>query len=414
MRTLRSFEALEAAERYGVPVYDLVGKRELDVEEAHQLVQGGRDPSTFVLQRWPDSDEEAEQLVLKEFQRALKERRWAEASVFDLSNAISGGLAIHLEAAELAAERLAEQGKLQFVKSGQYKVYALPRTVRFSDAFLDKLRDQVCDACATLDLEGDFHEACLMNLLDFLREHTFGFDDIEEVPADAAGARAGRRGPGVGADWLRRTAELARTRFRGVIRARAGGASRGAAEARPTIPTGGEEMPVVGTGPNRTAGTGSGVGPGAGGAVGIGAGPGAGFASGTMAGAVSGTASGVASGSVSGTGAFTAEGSPGGVAAADRPQVTKRELIRYLQSVEILDENGEIDRLRQEREELMQRIAQRDKQLEKMQRDKAYFMKQFEEMQHDMDVLVQAMQIAKRREQRPAPVVDATFDEADD
>lgn len=410
VRTLRGFEALETAEQYGVLLYDLVGKREIEVEEAHQLVQNGRDPSTFVLQRWPDSDEEAEQLVLKEYQRALKERHWSEASVFDLSNAISGGLPIHLEAAELAAERLADRGKLQFVKSsGQYAVYALPRTVRFSDAFLDQLRGEVCDACAALDLEGEFHEACLMNLLDFLREHTFGFDDIEEVPPGPGPGRGGlRRGAGAGAEWLRRTAEAARLRFRGVIRPLSSARSADGTRSGQT-PDSLSGRPEAGASGGATAGS-------------------------TATRGVSGVdaelpkrpgadadvqAQGPGEDSLGRTAVDRAAAPAAGwpeqasAMAGDRPQVTKRELIRYLQNIEILDENGELDRLRQEREELLQRIAQKDQQLDKMQRDRSYLMKQFEEMQHDMDVLVQAMQIAKRREQRPAPVVEASFDETD-
>lgn len=410
VRTLRGFEALETAEQYGVLLYDLVGKREMGVEEAHQLVQNGRDPSTFVLQRWPDSDEEAEQVVLKEYQRALKERHWSEASVFDLSNAISGGLPIHLEAAELAAERLADQGKLQFVKSaGQYGVYALPRTVRFSDAFLDRLRGEVCDACAALDLEGEFHEACLMNLLDFLREHTFGFDDIEEVPPGPAAGRGGlRRGAGAGAEWLRRTAEAARLRIRDVIRPLS--SARSADGARP-----GQTPESLSGRPE--AGASGGVAAGSALARGV-SGPDAEVPK--WPGAVAdvqtqGTAEDVLGRATVDRAAIPTSGrqEQASAMAGDRPQVTKRELIRYLQNIEILDENGELDRLRQEREELLQRIAQRDQQLEKMQRDRSYLMKQFEEMQHDMDVLVQAMQIAKRREQRPSPVVEASFDDTD-
>jgi hypothetical protein len=102
-----------------------------------------------------------------------------------------------------------------------------------------------------------------------------------------------------------------------------------------------------------------------------------------------------------------------GVPDGPRPKVTKSELIRYLQSVEILEEQGELARLHREREELRQQLAAKEQQIEKIDRQRAFVERQFQELQRDMDILLEAMQIAKRREQKPQYIVDGTFESTD-
>jgi hypothetical protein len=375
VRTLKGYEAVEVAGRYGVLLYDLEHKCEVSAEQAKEYIENRRDPNVFVLQRWPDTEEEAEQIVLKEFQKALQDKHWAAASVWDISNDLPGGLPIHLAAAELAAKRLVEQGKLLLVDAGKdYNVYCIPRTVRFSQSFLDQLRSVLCDECAALDLSGEFHEACMMNLIDFMKNHTFTFNDVVEVePTKSWSDRLPKViRPAIGMQLLSKAASVTskaasvtKAKWKNVL--------------KPILsPENKEYKPAVKPDPQ----------------------PGH-----------------LQEATFGGLPQEVHHASPATVAEPgvpdERPKVTKAELIRYLQSVEIVEEQGDLARLHREREELRQQLAAKEQQIEKIDRQRAFVERQFQELQRDMDILLEAMQIAKRREQKPQYIVDGTFESTD-
>ncbi len=96
----------------------------------------------------------------------------------------------------------------------------------------------------------------------------------------------------------------------------------------------------------------------------------------------------------------------------ERKAVTKEDLIAYLRSIEILDEHGELARLQKERMGLLNRVDLREQEIRQLEKQKAYLEQQCQEMQRDLDTLVNAMQIAKRRTVSGEHVVDATLNQA--
>ncbi|MBX6353748.1 MAG: hypothetical protein IRZ10_10485 [Thermoflavifilum sp.] len=364
MRTRRGEEAIDLAHRYDVLLYDSEYRVEVTATQAQAGVDAGRDPQAFVLQNWPDSDEEAEQVVLREFEKALREHRVSAGRLADIAS-LNQGLPIHPGAAEYAADRLVQAGKLILDTPGPEPVYRLPRRFGFSPSFMELLRSAVCDDCASLALNQPFHETCLLNLIDVLESHTFSDGDVVRR-TDAETSQAHRARPDA-RQWLARTAQATRDRWKSVL--------------RPLLDTVEQRLPRTreedGTSPSW-----QGPSEAPGGAV---------VAMGTRTPAEAATESG----------------------ASGRPRVTKDELLRYLASIEIVEEDGEVRVLREERERLMQRLEASREDLKQAQKQRLQLERQLSEMQRDMDILIQAMRIAKRHEAAPTRMVDADFEEGD-
>lgn len=180
MRTLSGYEALEIADQFGVSLYDRYYEKEITLEEARQFVESKRDPESFIVNHWPDTDEEAEKVVLGNALKRLKEQRISAGSIDELAKL--EGNEIHPFAAELAAERLAEQNRLQIVDTFADSLsYSVPQSVQISDEFLNHLAGLVCEECAHMSFEQPFHEACLASLIDFIRSESFTVSDIAET-----------------------------------------------------------------------------------------------------------------------------------------------------------------------------------------------------------------------------------------
>lgn len=364
MRTVKGFEAIEIADQYNVALYDVDFKSEMTVTQAKQFIDSRRDPQSFVIQNWPDTDSEAEQIVLNQFHRVLKEQRLSDTRVVDLaagiSSGISSGMPIHLKAAEMAAQRLAQQDKLEIVETDkEYNLYRIPRIVYFTNQFLDDLCDRVCEECGQLNLDGPFHETCLMALIDFLANENFTVSDITEMrKAQHVNGRFTKIRPGIGMEWLSKTASATKTTWQTVLRPMF---SRESEEVRESDEKAHikEQNHLMEHLNEDEAG--------------------------------------------SATSAFRETGGTG------RAIITKEELIDYLRSVQILDENGELIQLQKERMTLLEQIACQERETERIEKQRAFLEKQCEEMQRDMETLIQAMQITKRHGPDSGRVIDATF-----
>ena len=90
-----------------------------------------------------------------------------------------------------------------------------------------------------------------------------------------------------------------------------------------------------------------------------------------------------------------------------KKKISKAELIAYLKNVQIVDEDGEIAQLKAECLQLRKQLDEKDYELLKLERQRAYLQKQCDEIQRDMDTLIEAMQIAKRRGHVSSQVIDA-------
>jgi hypothetical protein len=377
MKTLRGFDAIDVADRHNVPLYDNETKKEITAERAMVQIHQRRDPGSFVIQNWPDNEEEAEIIVFKEFQRALRENHWAEASLLAIHTATSGGLPIHLQAAELAAKRLVKEGKLELAEAAKdFCVYRIPRSVRFSDEFLKELREVVCEECAILDVEGSFHEACLMNLFDYLQERNFTVRDIIQVEQEHRPEnRVHISRPNLGMQWLSRTASATKSRLKSVV------------------------QPILNPDDNTSPGKQSKV-------------------DGHKAAEFADNDQTIQFRPSVSMDSVRNDRNPSPVTewaeTSGKERISKQELITYLQSVEIVEDPNEVDTLRHENMELLRRVRDLKQDYEKAEKERAYYEKQCQGMQQDLDVLVQAMQIAKRRDPKPdniVDVVDATFHE---
>jgi hypothetical protein len=374
LKTLKGFDAIDAADRNNVLLFDLEAKKEITAERAMVQIHQRRDPGSFVIQNWPDNEEEAEAIVFKEFQKILRENHWAEASLLAINTAMNGELSIHLRAAELAAGRLVKQGKLELAETARdYNMYRIPRSVRFSDAFLKELREIVCEECANLDVEGSFHEACLMNLFDYLQERNFTVRDIIQLEVSHQTEIRHTLRPSIGMQWLSKTASATKSRLKSVVQPILNQESeniRGKIDESKTSEFAmQDEISYQNDEPSGLAGMRRN------------------------------------SGSVP-LNNWTGTGSKG--------RISKQELIAYLQSVEVVENPNEIDALKSENVELVRRVRELKQDYENAEKQRAYYEKQCHEMQHDLDVLVQAMQIAKRRDPKPdniVDVVDATYQE---
>lgn len=369
MRTIKGHEAIEMAKHHHVALYDLEHRKDVTYAEAKSLLDKLQNPNSFLLENWPDTNEEAEQLLLKEFQKALKQRKVFEASIYELSNHISGGLPIHLGAAQLAADRLVLQSKLELgskIGDSDMKTYRLPRTVYFSPAFLERLREGLCEECAVLDFDGPFHENCLIRLVDFLKQYDFSLNDMTHVRTNAS--RTHRRQlerPKLSVEWLSQKASMTTARLKNVLKPIRDGWENTEEEGENADSLADKRKSHTATRLDPTDARDSEV------------------------------------------HVETTDGIRTG-----KPRITKSQLIEYLSDVEILDDVTELEALRDERERLKHRLEERDKDVLQVERAKGKLEKQFQEMQRDMDILIQAMRITKRHDpQATTPhVIDATYE----
>ncbi|CAM3980581.1 hypothetical protein [Alicyclobacillus pomorum] len=362
MRTLKGYEAIQVAEQHNILLYDLENKKEVSPAEAREYIERRRDPDVFIVYDWPDTDEEAERIVLREYQKALLERQESEARIFDLSVALSGGLPIHEVAAEAAAKRLVEQGKLEIVETrDDGNIYRIPQVMYFKRSFLDELRHVVCHQCAHLDPEGPFHEICLMNLVQFIKDTDLNTTDIVEVRASRTPTRRSTRPvhPSISMEWLSKTALATRKKWKEVLKPMLTDGLQVDVAKRPQRPEQPTEPPVH-------------VQP-------------------------------------------VEEHRPQDL--FKRTKISKNELIQFLRTVEIVDENGEVGHLRQENQKLLEKLAMKQREVEEIEKQRAFAEKQYQEVQRDLDVLLEALQIAKKRapsSPSSGHVIDATYESSYD
>lgn len=359
MRTLKGYEAIQVAEQHNILLYDLENKTEVSPTDAREYIERRRDPDVFVIYDWPDTDEEGERIVLREYQKALLERQEFEARIFDLSVALSGGLPIHEVAAEAAAKRLVEQGKLEIVEArDDGSVYRIPQVMYFKRSFLDELRRVVCHQCAHLDPEGPFHEVCLMNLVQFIKDTDLNTTDIVEARTSRTPTRRFTRPvyPGISMEWLSKTALATRNKWKEVLKPMfsTDGLQVNVAK-RPQRPEQPTEPPVY---------------------------------------------------------AQPVENPK--MDLFKQTKITKNQLIQFLRTVEIVDENGEVGHLRQENQKLLEQLAQKQREIEQIEKQRTLAERQYQEVQRDMDVLLEALQIAKKRAPSAMHVVDATYETSHD
>ncbi len=374
MRTLKGYEAIEIAEEYDLPLFDLDYRGEVTVEETKQFIASHRSPQSFALPNWPESDVEGEHLVMQAFYHLLLEKRHAEAKLDDVLATLEK-TPIHPAAVELALERLVEQNRLNLLSVTKESItYQIPRTIYFKEEFLVQLDDLICEDCAKLDLDGPFHQACLDTLTKFLGEGSFTLKDITEEVVGRNSSRSARlTRPNLDMQWLSKKASVAKSRWQSVIKplftrdddlddADDSQASSPIGKVPSPPMSASESTPLASSAGTRTPLT---------------------------------TAS-------------TVHVDGGG----ERKAVTKEDLIAYLRSIEILDEHGELARLQKERMGLLNRVDLREQEIRQLEKQKAYLEQQCQEMQRDLDTLVNAMQIAKRRTVSGEHVVDATLNQA--
>lgn len=387
MRTFSGEEALEIAEEHNLTLYDVNDKAEVTAAEARGLIQTGRNARSFVLQHWPETEEEAERLVLSACYELLRNQLTADIRVSQLRENENHPFPMHPKAAELAAQSLAMQHKLEIKeRSRDGNVYCIPAAWHLNDLFLDSLSEVVCDDCAHLQLNGAFHESCLQNLIEFISQDKLNFDDIAEHRAPKAdNHRIAKMLPNIEIPWLQKTATLTRERWMNVIKPRfvrdftesesSNEQKSREVNLRPKAPTRTpqlQEESIIPLVDDETAER---------------------------------VAKEMAAASSTGIGAEYTRA---------RTKVSKENLIQdlahYLRSVEILDENGELMKLQMERTKLLDQIAQREKEFEELERQRGFLESQCNEMQRDLDTLLQAMQVAKRRNMHGNRIIDATHE----
>lgn len=373
MKTLEGQQAIEVAKRYGLSLYDVYYDNEVSVAEAKQFIDSKRDPKSFVLRDWPDSEAEAEDVLLMYIYQALKEKRQYTGCVHEVLEDLPGP-AMNPAAGELAALRLGSKQILQVNDRDDGVHYRVPQTTFLTAEFLDRLSDFVCDECAHFQLDKPFHEPCLASLFDAIRRGQFTFDDIVEERLGASGvdgrlARFIR--PGLGA--LQKRVIETTSRFQQALRVpRAGEEDKrdeetvrksDAEDARTDALSADETIAIQRSVPTKTS--------------------------------------------------TSVERPPlAETVESGKTRLTKRDLIEYLESVEIVDESGEwmtrLAELEAQQAAFEQRLAAEqsafDEKLEeeiaaqqRVERERDYWKAQYEECQKDLDTLLQAMQIAKRR-----------------
>ncbi|MFX4303166.1 hypothetical protein ACOJUR_13050 [Alicyclobacillus tolerans] len=355
MQTLKGFEAIKVAEEYQVQLFDTEYRSEVSVEEAKQFIASQRRPQSFVLSNWPDSEEEAESLVLQVMETHLQETCNAQIRLDEMLVKMDQmGQSMHPYAVELAAERLVAQRKLILASTQKdVPVLELPRTIYFRDSFLEKIDDLICPDCARLDLDGPFHAACVVKLVDFLASGTFTLNDITEEREPSTGASLLGKWtsrPGLDIQWLSKRAQAAKTRWQSVIKP----FFTREDEDEYTLPNTSAKNVFVSPPPSTPV-------------------------------------------VHEETTVEKIEERP--LSSVDK-RISKQQLIEYLQSVEIIDEGGEIVRLRRERGELENRLELREQEIRRLQKEQALLEKQCEELQADVNKFVEAMQIVSKRSSR--------------
>lgn len=355
LRTLVGFEAIAVAEKIDVPLFDRVQNMDLPVEQVKSLIQRQRDAGSFVLQDWPESDKEAEQVVLRRFHVAISAHRMTEATVADICALNVVGRGIHPYAAELAAKRLVEQRELEVASSREgITEYRIPRNAYFKESFLDSLRVQVCDECGHLDFDRPFHKTCLMALIDYLVNEEFMLSEVIELgePSDTSAAKLPNLLPAAGARWLSQTVSATKGRLKSVVKPMLIHPRSDHAADHSIIAT--QDTQFVGD---------------------------------------SSSSQGQANMDIQ--------------ELQQRTKISKSELIAYLRNVEVVDEGGELTALRSERDRLMQQLHAKEQEIQQVERQRSLIQGQCDDMQRDMDTLIQALRVAKRRGYSEVEVIDA-------
>lgn len=407
MKILYGYEAIEVAEPLEATLYDSDLHQELSVDEVLQLIETASRPiRAFTLRFWPESEEEAEATLLRAFRKHLAEQRQAEASLPTLFPAALRDGPIHPAAAVQAALRLVEQGKLMYVRTeASQAVYRMPRDVRFSDTLQSALREVACPDCARLDLGGPFHEACLTNLVAFLQTREFTDNDLSEADDHVITSEASwLRAAGQTRESVQKLAKSAlstgrkwQERLRSVATSRPGGdegdgASSGGLSqllrrgegriegrthtARPAVGDDSDDAeqstrsdPYYGQDETPTRET--------------------------------KTDEGVAS-------------RPHMAAHSHdltvRQSMTQADLIAYLESIDIVATETEAQ-VRHEYTQALRRMADKERELEELRKQRSFIQQQFNELERDMDTVLQALQVAKKRDTKPGQqVIDAHYE----
>lgn len=364
MRTVKGQEAIDIARVLNTPIYDVFYRHEVTAAQAKQFVDSRRDPQSFVLENWPDTDSEAEEVVLHRFHTALVKGQLRQARVVDVIAHPNGGVRIHPAAARLAADRLVEQGKLDvFEGHDSEPYYRLARNVHLADKFFEGLDMLVCDECAKLNFDRPFHETCLSLIMEHFREQTKNLSDfVEFLDEDASNTNGLSRFIRVNGELLARGLDEARSRFQSVLKLRNMRVNETPSE--PWTPS----HPPYDIGASESAEQQD-------------------------------------SGSVHGDATLSSS------ALRERARISKEQLIEYLRRVEILDETGEVKNLRERQEVLHSELKRREDVIHQLEKQRAFFEKQFDEMKRDMDTLVSAMQIAKKRSTTMENVIDVPVGE---
>ncbi len=402
MKTLYGYEAIEIAEPLEATLYDSDLRQELSVDEVLQLIETASRPiRAFTLRFWPESEEEAEATIMRAFRKHLAEKHQAETTLPALFPAALRDGPIHPAAAVQATLRLVEQGKLLYVRTeGSQAVYRLPRDVGFSDTLQAALQEVACPDCARLDLGGPFHEACLTNLVSFLQSHEFtdndlaNADDLDYVtPSEAPWFRAAgqtRESVQKLAKTALSTGRKLQERLKAVATARADDGDG---------LSGGGLSHLLRRGEARNSRR-----------------PDEDYQEAPQHAAVEvdhyahddawqGTV-GIDYGSADGRTPMM----EGNSDLTMRPSITQADLITYLQSVDIVASQSEAQ-LRHEYSQAVRRMAEKERELEDLRRQRSYVEQQFNELQRDMDTVLNALQIAKRRDTKPEQqVIDAHYE----
>lgn len=388
MRTLEGMQALDAAKRYGLTLYDKYYENEVSVAEAQQFIESRRDPSSFILKDWPDTEEEAEDIVLMRIYRAMNDERKHSGLIEEIMDGTEGPK-MNLAAAELAALRLGTRKILEVQDREDGVFYHVPRSTHLTREFLSKLSEFVCDECAHLRMDGAFHETCLHNLIDAIRRGQYAFEDIVEERVGEGEERGITRllKPGLGR--LSQRVNETKSRWQSLLMGskQASAPAKGATRSQPTEPD--PDWPNLHEPPEDVVDS-------------------------RVRAEISATdhverATVVSDEVVQPPRSDVVSATYGrSQIDASRVKITKRDLLTYLEGIEIVDESGDLaaslTAYEQECEVLEARLAAERRARSETERDRDYWKDQFEDLKTDMDKLVEALQIAQRRTEKDRPI----------
>lgn len=381
MKTLHGYEAIEAAQPYAATLYDTDLHQELSVDEVLQLLETAHRPvRSFALLFWPESNDEADAVVLRAYKKHLAENQQTQSTLQALFPAALTIGPIHPVAAELAAQRLDALGKLSYVRTeADQDIYRLRREVCLSDTLQANLLTVACEDCARLELTGPFHEVCLTNLIDFLQTHEFKMEDLtaatdpDDVPEASWLKAAGRTSESV--QKFAKTALSTGRKWQERLRA---------ATARPAAEGPDEPARPQATAPHSTS-------------------------------ADTATREGTSEGPPGTPGVdstrLSTTASDAHTQLVERPSVTQSDLIRYLQSIDIVSAESEAA-VRREYTQALRRMSEKERELEDLRKQRNYVEQQFSELQRDMETVLEALQIARRRDTKSSntSVIDANYE----